>query len=257
MIDHARHAASLRSAYAKGPIAPIWHAEPQATVDDAYRIQAINCEQWRRAGRAEVGAKIGLTSEAVQNQLGVDQPDSGVLFADMQVGKMETVAQGRLWQPRVEAEIAFVLAQTISEVDCSPADLIGFIAYALPALEIVDSRISDWDINIVDTIADNASAGLFVVGETPVDVRSIDLTGCKMRLEKNGRLVSEGSGSACLGNPLHALLWLASKRIASNIPLQAGDIILSGALGAMVAATSGDRFFAQIDGVGQVGVDFA
>ncbi|MGH6781313.1 MAG: 2-keto-4-pentenoate hydratase, partial [Sphingomonadaceae bacterium] len=149
------------------------------------------------------------------------------------------------------------LGRDISVIGNDVAELAGAIAYALPALEIVDSRIGDWDIKMVDTIADNASSGMFVLGTQPVSIHDIDLSGCSMVLEKNGAVASEGSGAACLGNPLNALAWLASMRIRRGEPLKAGDIILSGALGPMVAATPGDSFRAHVEGVGGVGVRFA
>lgn len=257
MIDRPATAARIRAAHAGPTIAPIRFAEPHATIDDAYAIQTLNRDHWVRAGRRIVGAKIGLTSKAVQQQLGVDQPDFGILFADMQVGEQDDVSAGRLLQPKVEAEIAFCLGRDIDAASDDPADLVDAIAYALPALEIVDSRIADWDIKMVDTVADNASSGLFVLGSQPVDIRDIDLAACEMRMEKNGALASEGGGAACLGNPLNALRWLAEMRIARDEPLKAGNIILSGALGPMVPAAPGDSFQADIAGIGSIGVRFA
>lgn len=257
MIDRPATAARIRAAHAGPTIAPIRFAEPHATIDDAYAIQTLNRDHWVRAGRRIVGTKIGLTSKAVQQQLGVDQPDFGILFADMQVGEQDDVSAGRLLQPKVEAEIAFCLGRDIDAASDDPADLVDAIAYALPALEIVDSRIADWDIKMVDTVADNASSGLFVLGSQPVDIRDIDLAACEMRMEKNGALASEGGGAACLGNPLNALRWLAEMRIARDEPLKAGNIILSGALGPMVPAAPGDSFQADIAGIGSIGVRFA
>ncbi len=256
LIDYQVYAARIRTAYAGPAITPIRHAEPLATIDDAYAIQTLNRDHWVREGRRIVGAKIGLTSKAVQQQIGVDQPDFGVLFADMQVGEADAVTTGRLLQPKVEAEIAFCLGRDIASVGDDPADLKGAIAYALPALEIVDSRIAEWDIKMVDTIADNASSGLFVLGTQRVDIRDIDLAACTMRMERNGALASEGSAAACLGNPLKALSWLASMRIERGEPLKAGDIILSGALGPMVPAAPGDSFHAEIVAIGSIGVRF-
>ena len=255
MVDHQACAARIRAAYTGRALAPIRHAEPDATLTDAYAIQTLNRDHWVAEGRTIAGAKIGLTSKAVQTQLGVDQPDFGVLFADMQVS--DTVTPGRLLQPKVEAEIAFVLGRDITANIDDPAGLASAIAYALPALEIVDSRIADWDIGMVDTVADNASSGLFVLGTEPVDIGGLDLAGCAMTMAKNGAVASQGSGAACLGNPLNALEWLVSMRIARGEPLRAGDIILSGALGPMVPAVPGDRFEAGIEGIGGIGVTFA
>ncbi|MEW4467555.1 fumarylacetoacetate hydrolase family protein [Parasphingorhabdus sp. JC815] len=257
MIDLSFHAAKLRSAYAGPTIAPLRHSEPQASVDDAYAIQALNRDHWVQQGRRITGAKIGLTSKAVQKQLGVDQPDFGILFADMAVSDDGVIPAGKLLQPKVEAEIAFCLARDITVVGEDSMELADAISYALPALEIVDSRVADWDITYVDTVADNASSGMYILGKQQVELSDIDLIGSTMRMEKNGVLASEGSGAACLGNPLYALAWLASIRITQGSPLKAGDIILSGALGPMVAALPGDSFSAEIDGLGGISLRFA
>ncbi len=256
-VDAAAHAARLREAYGAGAIPPLQTAVPGASIDDAYAIQAANTAFWIAAGRVPVGAKIGLTAKAVQKQLGVDQPDFGILFADMAVDDDDSVVAGRLLQPKVEAEIAFVIDRPVDVARLTTAELLGAVAYALPAIEIVDSRIADWKIGIVDTIADNASSGLFVLGTTPVAVENLDLRLCGMVLEKNGEPVSFGAGAACLGNPLHALGWLARKMAAVGHPLDAGDIVLSGALGPMVAVEPGDRIEARIEGLGSVRVGFA
>ena len=252
----AAHAAQLREAYGATPLPPLRLGLPSATIDDAYAIQAINTEYWLAEGRVRVGAKIGLTAKVVQAQLGVDQPDFGTLFADMAVSDGDTVAAGRLLQPKVEAEVSFVLARAIDVRRLTTAELIGAVAYALPAIEIVDSRIADWNIGIVDTVADNASSGLFVLGSSPVALGPLDLRLCGMVLEKNGEPVSFGAGAACLGNPLHALGWLATKMAAVGAPLGAGDVVLAGALGPMVAVAPGDHVEARIDGLGSVRVRF-
>ncbi|WP_417591483.1 2-keto-4-pentenoate hydratase [Parasphingorhabdus sp.] len=256
MIEHKFHAANLRNAYNGPTIAPLRDSEPQATNEDAYIIQALNRDHWVQTGRQIVGAKIGLTSKAVQQQLGVDQPDFGVLFADMQVGDDGTITSDRLLQPKVEAEIAFRLGRDIKSVGDTPSALVDAVSGVFPALEIADSRVADWDITYVDTVADNASAGMFILGNRSLDLQDIDLVGCSMRMEQNGTVVSEGNGAACLGHPLNALAWLASIRIEQGNPLKAGDIILSGALGPMVPAAPGDNFTAHIDGMGSVSVDF-
>lgn len=250
------HAVQLRKAYGATPLPPLRLSLPAATIDDAYAIQAINTEHWVAHGRIRVGVKIGLTAKVVQTQLGVDQPDFGTLFADMAVPDGDTVAVGRLLQPKVEAEVAFVLARAIDVRRLTTAELIGAVAYALPAIEIVDSRIADWNIGIIDTIADNASSGLFVLGSSPMPLADLNLRLCGMVLEKNGEPVSFGAGAACLGNPLHALGWLAAKMAAVGAPLGAGDIVLAGALGPMVAVAPGDHVEARIDGLGSVRVRF-
>lgn len=256
MVNHHAHAVRIRKAYDGTLIAPIRYAEPLATIDDAYKIQTINRDYWRETGRLIVGTKIGLTSEAVQRQLGVNTPDFGILFADMQIGETNIVDAGRLLQPRVEAEIAFCLNRDITEAEVEISTLVDAIEYAAPALEVVDSRIFNWDIQMVDTIADNASSGMFVLGSPTFDIRNIDFARCPMRMERNGTLVSEGNGAACLGNPLVALRWLVSERALRGDPLKAGDIILSGALGPMIAAHPGDSFRAVIDDMGSIDVYF-
>jgi len=237
-------------------IAPIGLAFPEATIDDAYAIQSANTAFWTREGRSIVGAKIGLTAKSVQKQLGVDQPDYGSLFADMAVSDGDTVPLNTLIQPKVEAEIAFVLKRAPRVDRLTTAELLDCVDYALPAIEIVDSRIADWKIGIVDTIADNASSGLFVLGTTPTKLDAIDLRLCGMVMEKNGEPTSFGAGAACLGNPLHALGWLVAKMHAMGRPLAASDVVLAGALGPMVAVAPGDVVEARIEGVGSVRVRF-
>lgn len=256
-FDSASAAARLRDCYARRqPIAPIGAAFPSLTIEDAYAVQALNREHWEAAGRTVIGAKIGLTAKSVQRQLGVVQPDFGSLFADMSVRNGDTVAMHRLIQPRVEAEIAFVLARAPRVDRLTSAELIDSIAYALPAIEIVDSRIAEWRIDIFDTIADNASSGLFVLGDSPVKPAELDLRLCGMVLERNGEPLAFGAGAACLGNPLNALGWLVAKMAEVGRPLGEGDIILSGALGPMLPVAAGDRIEARIEGLGAVRVDF-
>jgi 2-keto-4-pentenoate hydratase len=175
----------------------------------------------------------------------------------MSVSDGDLVAPGRLLQPKVEAEIAFVLARAPNAKALTTAELINCVDYALPAIEIVDSRIANWNIGIVDTVADNASSGLFVLGTRPVRLDAVDLRLCGMVVEKNGDPVSFGAGAACLGNPLHALGWLAAKMDEVGRPLKAGDVVLAGALGPMVAVVPGDMIEARIEGLGTVRVGFA
>ena len=256
-FDAEAIAAQLRDCYESGEaMSPIREAFPDASIEDAYVIQAANTAHWEAQGRTVVGAKIGLTAKAVQAQLGVDQPDFGHLFADMAVPDGDIVAPGRLLQPKVEAEVAFVMARTPDAKRLTTAELIDSVAYALPAIEVVDSRIAGWNIRIVDTVADNASSGMFVLGTKPVPLTDLDLRLCGMVLEKNGEPTSFGAGAACLGNPLHALGWLAAKMAEVGLPLEKGDVILSGALGPMVAVAPGDSVEARIGGLGSVRVSF-
>jgi 2-keto-4-pentenoate hydratase len=225
-------------------------------LDGAYAVQDILTTSGLKDGRAMVGRKIGLTSKSVQQQLGVDQPDYGMLFADMEVSEGQDVTIGRFISPRVEAEIAFVVGRDIDDETIGLAGLIQSIEYAIPSIEIVDSRIADWKISIFDTIADNASSGAFVLGGAPKRLDSLDLRLCGMVLERAGEPLATGCGAACLGNPLNAALWLARKMAAVGRPLRAGNVVLSGALGPMVAAESGARYTARISGLGSVSIGF-
>jgi 2-keto-4-pentenoate hydratase len=247
----------LRRAYDGSPIQPI-RAELEAVgVRGAYRVQALNTRHWTNEGRRIVGRKIGLTSKAVQQQLGVDRPDFGVLFHDRIVPDGGELALGQLLQPKVEAEIALVLSRDVTSAHASAVDVLSATAYVLPALEIVDSRIAAWDIRILDTVADNASSGMFVLGSTPVSPLNLDLRTCGMVLEIDGHLASHGVGAACLGHPLEAAAWLARTLIDMGDPLRAGDIVLTGALGPMVPLQPGMRVEASIGGVGRVSFRYA
>jgi 2-keto-4-pentenoate hydratase len=233
-------------------IAPLRETYQDMSVEDAYAIQRVNTQKRVSEGRSIVGCKIGLTSVAVQKQLGVDQPDFGMLFDDMGYGDGEPIPASILRQPKVEAEIAFVLGRDIAVANPGLQDVIGAIDYALPALEIVGSRIANWNIRIADTIADNASSSHYVLGTTPRRLSEFDARMCGMVMERRGDPVSVGAGAACLGNPLNAVVWLARKMASLNTPLSAGDLVLSGALGPMVSVAPGDIFEARINGLGSV-----
>jgi len=222
----------------------------------AYEIQAINSKIRIAGGARVVGSKIGLTSVAVQKQLGVDQPDYGLLFDDMEVLNGGEISYKELMQPKVEAEIAFVLKKDLNSTSITTSEMLSAIDYALPAIEIVGSRVKDWNIKITDTIADNASASHFVVGHQPTRLENIDLINCKMSMYKNGEEVSKGTGSACLGSPINACIWLAKTMAAHGSPLKAGEVILSGALGPMAAVEAGDHVKAVIEGLGEVKLNF-
>jgi 2-keto-4-pentenoate hydratase len=258
-VNIERAAQVLRDAYDSGKPCPPLRGEllPEGDVDTAYAVQQAQVRRWTADGRRPVGAKIGLTSRAVQESLGVYQPDFGVLFADMAVPDGAEVDLGRLLQPRVEAEVAFVLGADLPYEQVTVADVIGATDHLLPAIEIVDSRVAGWDISIVDTVADNASSGLFVLGTTPRRIADVDLRLCGMVLEHAGEPVSVGAGAACLGNPAHAVAWLAEAVARSGRPLRAGDVVLSGALGPMVPVTPGAAYEARISGLGSVRTCFS
>src|ERR1700730_12249070 len=246
-------AARLREAAETGKaIPPIRDELAGGGVDAAYAIQRANTEHALKQGRRLVGRKVGLTSKSVQKQLGVDSPDFGMLFADMELYDGEEVALGRVLQPKAEAEVAFVLQRDLTVAGITLADLISAVAYALPAVEIVGSRIANWNIKLLDTIADNASSGLFVLGTQPRKLDALDLRLCGMAMERRGEPMSFGAGAACLGNPLNAALWLARTMVEVGSPLKAGDIIMSGALGPMVGVAPGDVFETRINGLGTV-----
>ena len=238
------------------PCAPPRDLLPPGSLDAAYQVQAAWVSERIAAGAKVVGRKIGLTNPAVQRQLGVDQPDFGVLLDDMDCPADRPVDLARTLQPRIEAEIAFVLARDLTGAVIGPAEVAAATAHVTAALEIVDSRITDWDIGIVDTIADNASSGLFVLGDGQCKLGDLDLPGCAMTMWRGGTEVSTGSGAASLGNPLEAVAWLAATVRDHGRPLRAGEIVLSGALGPMVPVAAGDSFRAVVSGIGEVGVAF-
>ncbi|NAS25652.1 2-keto-4-pentenoate hydratase [Herbidospora sp. NEAU-GS84] len=254
MTDIQRAADVLRAAYDTGTPCPPLRGDllPEGDVATAYAVQRAQVEQWTAEGRRPVGAKIGLTNPVVQKALGVFQPDFGVLFADMAVPDGAEVAPGRVLQPRVEAEIAFVLGADLPHEQVTVVDVIRATDHLLPAIEIVGSRVANWDISIVDTVADNASSGLFVLGTSPRRVADVDLRLCGAVLEHDGEPVSVGAGAACLGNPAHAVAWLAETLARAGSPLRAGDVVLSGALGPMVPVTPGAAYEARISGLGSV-----
>ena len=250
-------AARLREALETGtPIAPIRTEIGEQNVAAAYEIQRINTSRACDQGRTICGRKIGLTSAAVQTQLGVDQPDFGVLFSDMARTDFEDIALDRMILPRIEAEIVFVLGKDLEGPGLTMADLLSSIEYLVPALEIVDSRVQDWNIGITDTVADNASCSLFVLGSEKRLLDGLELRSCGMVMEDQSGPVSFGAGAACLGNPLNACLWLANKLIEFNTPLREGDLVLSGALGPMVNVRPGSSFQARIGNIGSVSAHF-
>jgi len=250
-----RIAQEIRRAYDGGPIEPFADRLGVGDVARAYRVQEQNTRFWLGEGRRIAGRKVGLTAKSVQMQLGVDEPDFGILFADMRV-KDGAKVEHRLLQPRIEGEIALVMGADVTDPAVGPEAFAAAVARLHPALEIVDSRVAAWRITIVDTVADNASAGLFVLGEGGVAPTGIDVVGCAMRMTADGEPVSQGVGAACMGSAYNSGLWLARKMIEVGRPLLAGDIVLSGALAPMRDVEAGVRYEARIDGLGSVSVRF-
>ena len=245
----------LDAARTRTPCPPVRDLIGADDIKAAYAVQT-ELTAARLAGRARiVGHKIGLTSAAVQRQLGVDRPDFGVLFDDMDVSGEDVIPVGGLLQPRIEAEIAFVLRTDLA--DEITADRVRAAVDAMaPALEIVDSRIAGWDISIADTIADNASSGLFVLGPARVGLAAVEPVDVRMEMSVDGEVVSTGSGAACLGDPLAALAWLAGAARELGDPLRAGQVVLAGALGPMVPVRPGMHVSARITGLGTVTARF-
>lgn len=250
MVGSEALAVRLREAYRNGAVPPLRDGLDPTDAAGAYAVQHINTRFWQDSGRRIVGRKIGLTARAVQAQLGVDQPDYGVLFDDMQLADGGTLDMASLLQPKAEAEVALVLARDLDAADADRAAVSAAVDYACTAIEIVDSRIADWKITFADTVADNGSSAAFVMSGTRKSLGDLDLWSCGMVLEQNGQVASLGAGAACLGHPLEAAAWLARALAALGEPLRAGDIVLTGALGPMIPIAPGDRIQATIGGLG-------
>jgi 2-keto-4-pentenoate hydratase len=255
--SYAVAAARLRDAYTFGAVAPLRDCLDPADGTGAYAVQALNTQYWQAHGRRIIGRKIGLTAKAVQAQFGVDQPDYGVLFSDMLLRAEDILPRESVIQPRAEAEVALVLEHGVDAPDARAEDIAAATAYAVAAIEIVDSRISEWKITFADTVADNGSSAFLVLGDQRRPLRNLDLYTCGMVLEINGLPVSVGAGAACLGHPLKAAAWLAQTLARLGDPLRAGDIVMTGALGPMVALRPGDHVVATIAGLGTASFWFA
>lgn len=250
MTSFEQAAASLRAAYGDGAIAPMRDVLHPTDAAGAYAIQAINTWCWVDSGRRIVGRKIGLTAKAVQAQLGVDQPDFGVLFDDMQIADGGVLSASRVLQPKAEAEVALILGRDLDDPEATPEAVAAAVDHVVTAIEIVDSRIADWKITFADTVADNGSSAFFVLGKERRLLAGLDLYTCGMALEVNGAVASLGAGAACLGHPLNAAAWLARTLAGLGQPLCAGDILMTGALGPMVVINPGDSIVAKIGGLG-------
>lgn len=249
-------AALAEARRSRTPIPPVTETSPGFGVASAYAVQEINTRRRLSAGERIVGRKIGLTSPAVQTQLGVNEPDYGMLFDVDDVSGAASVSAATLMQPKVEAEIAFVLGKPLKSQDPSLDEVASAIDYAVAAAEIVDSAIADWRIKLSDTVADNASGAKFVLGSDRRKLSEIDLHLGGMEMCLNGRQVSVGVAAACLGNPLNATRWLAQKMAEVGRPLEAGDIVLSGALGPMCNVAAGNEFTVYVQGFKPLRVSF-
>jgi len=236
---------------------PLTSREASITIADAYQIQQRMVSRRREAGETVVGKKIGVTARAVQNALGVFQPDFGWLLSAMVYNEGESVPINTLIQPKAEGEIAFVLKRDLMGPGVTNAEVLAATEGVMACFEIVDSRIRDWKIRIQDTVADNASCGVFVLGDRLVDPRRVDLGLAGMVLEKNGDIVGTGAGAASLGHPVNAMAWLANTLGRLGIPLKAGEIVLSGSLASLVPVVAGDSLRVQIGGIGGCSVRFA
>jgi 2-keto-4-pentenoate hydratase len=234
------------------PCPPVRTLLPPGDVGAAYAVQSAWVAGRLAAGDRVTGRKIGLTNKAVQAQFGVEEPDFGTLLASMDCPQGAPVDTGRLLQPRIEAEIAFILARDLDAPDIGPDDVLAATDAVAAALEIVDSRVAGWDISIVDTVADNASAGLFTLGADRPPPGALDLARCPMLLWRGAEEVCRGTGAASLGHPAIAVAWLANTARSYGSPLRAGEIVLSGSLGPIVPVAAGDEFTAEIGGLGRV-----
>ncbi|KFX63958.1 2-keto-4-pentenoate hydratase [Burkholderia sp. K24] len=226
------------------------------SIEDAYHIQQRLIVRRLETGEKVVGKKIGATSKVVQNMLGVQQPDFGYLLSGMLYNDGDSVPTNTLIQPKAEGEIAFILKHDLIGPGVTGADVLRATESVMPCIEIVDSRIKDWKIKIQDTVADNASCGVFVLGDRAVDPRNVDLGLCGMVLEKNGEIVGTGAGAAALGHPVNAVVWLANTLGRFGIPLKAGEVILSGSLAALIPVRAGDSLRVAIGSIGGCSVRF-
>jgi 2-keto-4-pentenoate hydratase len=246
----------LRAAYRTGAVAPLRDGLAQSDSAGAYAVQSINTAHWVAQGRRVVGRKVGLTARAVQAQLGVDQPDFGVLFEDMEIQDGGLLLASETLQPKAEAEIAFILSADLRDPAVTRNQVAQSVAEVMAAIEIVDSRIADWKISFADTVADNGSSAFYVLGQDRRPLEGLDLWTCGMAMEVNGEVVSLGAGAACLGHPLNAATWLARTLAERGEPLRKGDVVLTGALGPMVAIQPGDFVQATIGGLGPTSFTF-
>ncbi|MCK6375099.1 MAG: 2-oxopent-4-enoate hydratase [Zoogloea sp.] len=252
-----RYGAELFAAWRnRVPVAPLVEREPDLSIEDAYRIQLDFIARRVAAGETIVGKKIGVTSKVVQDMLGVFQPDFGQLTSSMICDEGAPIDLSGLIQPKAEAELAFVLKEDLVGPGITAADVIRATDYVVPCFEIIDSRIRDWKIKIQDTVADNASCGVFVLGKAKGDPRTLDLAAATMTLEKNGELHSTSTGASVQGSPVNAVAWLANTLGELGIPFRAGEVILSGSQSPLVPVVDGDELVCTVGGLGSCRVTF-
>lgn len=237
------------------PIEQISKRHPGMSVDDAYAVQLFNKDRAVREGKRVTGKKIGLTSLAMQQSLGVDQPDFGWLYDTMDATKTGVIPKGAVMQPRVEGELAFILKKPLNG-KVTPEEVLEATDYVVPAIEVVGSRVKDWKLTIVDTVADNASCGMYVLSDVRIDPRKVDLKKIRMDLSREGEHINGGLGSAVLGDPLVSVAWLAYCLGQYGVTLDAGDVVLSGALSAAVPAKPGEAFTCDYGEFGALHVRF-
>jgi 2-keto-4-pentenoate hydratase len=238
------------------PIAPLTSAYPDIDVVDAYEIQLINIRQRVAEGAQIVGHKVGLSSLAMQQMMGVDEPDYGHLLNEMEVFEDTPIEAGRYLYPRVEVEVGFVLGADLPGAGCTEDDVLAATAALVPSIELIDTRITDWKIALCDTIADNASSAGFVLGEARVSPADIDVKMIDAVLTRNGEVIAEGRSDAVLGNPVTAVAWLARKVESFGVRLRAGDVVLPGSCTRAIDARPGDQFVADFTGLGSVRLSF-
>ncbi|HVQ99380.1 MAG TPA: 2-keto-4-pentenoate hydratase [Mycobacterium sp.] len=260
MLDSATRdelAADLAQAErTRQPISPLTAAQPGIDVVDAYQIQLINIRQRVAEGARVVGHKVGLSSPAMQQMMGVDEPDYGHLLDEMEVFEDTGVKAAKYLYPRVEVEVGFILAADLPGADCTEDDVLAATAAFVPSIELIDTRITDWKIALCDTIADNASSAGFVLGAARVAPTDIDITGIDAVLTRNGEVVAKGRSDAVLGNPVTAVAWLARKVDSFGVRLKAGDIVLPGSCTRAIDARAGDQFVAEFADLGSVRLSF-
>lgn len=251
-------AARLLAAHDSGQTcAPIRDIIAEGDLASAYAVQALNRDHWLKSGRRAVGCKIALSAKAAQKAMNLKEPAYGILYADMLMGDGDEVAAGRVLQPRVEGEVAIVLDRDLNMEQPTLADVIRAVGYCLPAIEVVGSRITNADAKPVDLIADNANGGAFVLGSPARKLDGLDLRRLSMVMHKGGKEIIGGTGENVYGSPLHALAWLAGRLVLDEMPLKAGDVIMTGTYFAMQAASAGDRFEVVSEGLGRCAVSFA